>query len=311
VDIKSLILIGGGLLLAAVIGHGFWLAWRNKRSNVRLDLDPNIPQEDVDPLELLRGELPNGGARVRSAQERQAAEDAARAEADDEALAAARDLQQEALFPDHDDGDSKAPSLELRTDDRIGPGRRPNRPTQTPVRRGRPQTAPAARSRAPSAPEDTDVDVEGGHEEAAARLPDEVIVINVLGRGSERFAGNELLEVFLRHKLKFGDMNIFHRLEPVTRTPQFSVASAVEPGTFDLSNMDSFSTRGVSLFMQLPGPKEPLAVFDDMLSVARDLAGSLGGDLKDEQLSIMTAQSIEHCRQRITDFTRKRLSQRG
>ncbi len=302
-DIKSLILIGGGLLLAAVIGHGFWLAWRNKRSNLRLDIDPNIPEDDVDPLELLRGELPNGGARVRTAQE--------------EADAERNRRKQETLFPDpedNEDGGARAgsaePALQVHTDDRIGGPRKSSRPST--FRRGRQHDVfTTSQSDAPADEDDSeDTDVQQAEPEAG-RLPDEVIVINVLGRGNVVFAGNDLMEVFLRHKLKFGDMNIFHRLEPVRRVPQFSVASAVEPGTFDLSNMDSFSTRGVSLFMQLPGPKEPLATFDDMLAVARDLAGSLGGDLKDEQLSVMTAQSIEHCRQRITDYTRKRLSQRG
>ena len=64
-DIKDWILIGGGLLLVAVIGHGFWLAWRSRRDTLRMDIDPNIPRDDVDPLDLLRAELPNGGARVR------------------------------------------------------------------------------------------------------------------------------------------------------------------------------------------------------------------------------------------------------
>src|SRR5262245_16586012 len=64
-DIKDWILVGGGLLLVAVIGHGFLLAWRSRRDTLRMDIDPNIPRDDVDPLDLVRAELPNGGARVR------------------------------------------------------------------------------------------------------------------------------------------------------------------------------------------------------------------------------------------------------
>ena len=41
-DIKSLILIGGGLLIAAVIGHGFWIAWRSRREPYRLDIVPDL-----------------------------------------------------------------------------------------------------------------------------------------------------------------------------------------------------------------------------------------------------------------------------
>ena len=63
-DIKSFILIGGGLLIAAVIAHGFWIAWRSRREPYRLDIVPDLIPEDVDEMERLRGELPNGGARV-------------------------------------------------------------------------------------------------------------------------------------------------------------------------------------------------------------------------------------------------------
>jgi cell division protein ZipA len=92
---------------------------------------------------------------------------------------------------------------------------------------------------------------------------------------------------------------------------QFSVASAVEPGTFDLSAMEGFRTPGVSFFMQMPGPEQPLEVFEDMLAVTRDVAASLSADLKDEQLSVMTSQTIQHCRSRIEDYSRKRMSQRA
>jgi cell division protein ZipA len=48
-----------------------------------------------------------------------------------------------------------------------------------------------------------------------------------------------------------------------------------------------------------------------MLAVARDVAAALSAELKDEQHSVLTNQTIEHYRQRIADFSRKRMSQRG
>ena len=64
-DIKDFILIGGGILIALVVGHGFWIAWRAKREPLRLDIVPDLIPDDVDEIERLRGELPNGGARIR------------------------------------------------------------------------------------------------------------------------------------------------------------------------------------------------------------------------------------------------------
>ena len=63
-DIKSWILLIGSLLIVAVVCHGFWTAYRSRREPFRLDIAPDIPSNDIDDLALLRGELPNGGART-------------------------------------------------------------------------------------------------------------------------------------------------------------------------------------------------------------------------------------------------------
>jgi cell division protein ZipA len=88
----------------------------------------------------------------------------------------------------------------------------------------------------------------------------------------------------------------------------FSMANMVKPGTFDLDAMDNFETPGVSLFMTLPIKADSMASFDLMVDTARAIAETLGGELKDEQRSVMTRQTIEHCRQRIRDYELKKLS---
>ena len=62
--------------------------------------------------------------------------------------------------------------------------------------------------------------------------------------------------------------------------------------------------------MGLPGPDEPVKAFTQMVETAKQLALDLGGELKDEQFSVMTQQTIEHSRQRIIDYERKQLAQR-
>ncbi|MCC0234089.1 cell division protein ZipA, partial [Pseudomonas aeruginosa] len=50
--------------------------------------------------------------------------------------------------------------------------------------------------------------------------------------------------------------------------------------------------------------------FDGMVAAARKLAHGLKGELKDEQRSVVTAQTIEHDRQRIIDQERRSLMQK-
>ena len=150
---------------------------------------------------------------------------------------------------------------------------------------------------------------------AGANRPEarEVLVINVLARSGEQFQGSKLKSLFEACGLEHGDMDIYHRHESEdTTTPvQFSVANAVEPGTFRPQDMAGLSTPGISFFMSLPGPTNALQAFEFMLETAQCVVRNLGGELKDERRSVMTPQTIEHCRQRIREFERKQRSQRA
>ena len=139
----------------------------------------------------------------------------------------------------------------------------------------------------------------------------ELIVLNVLAPTGTSYHGRSLVEAMQSQSLKYGDMNIFHRVDQKTKTKLFSVANALEPGTFDLSDLDDFQSSGVTFFMQLPAPNDPSIIFDLMLNTARNLVLELGGSLKDEQMSVLTGQTVEHMRQRIADFSRRRMSLRA
>src|SRR5690625_1076227 len=105
-------------------------------------------------------------------------------------------------------------------------------------------------------------------------------------------------------------MSIFHRYRDARGggPVQFSLANMVKPGTFDLDAMESFQTPGASLFMTLPLEGDSVAAIDLMLATAKTLAETLGGELKDENRSAMTRQTMEHDRQRVLDFVRRQLS---
>lgn len=149
---------------------------------------------------------------------------------------------------------------------------------------------------------------------AVKELPpaEEVLVISVISRDEGGFKGPALLQNILESGLRFGEMDIFHRHESMAGHGEvlFSMANAVKPGVFDLDDIDHFSTRAVSFFLGLPGPRHPKQAFDVMVAAARKLAHELDGELKDDQRSVLTAQTIEHYRQRIVEFERRALTQK-
>jgi len=135
-----------------------------------------------------------------------------------------------------------------------------------------------------------------------ATKPEKFVVINVLADTS--FNGQALLETLLELDMTFGEMEIFHRLNKAGET-QFSLANAVEPGSFNPGSMNEFQTPGVTLFMHAQEVHDPLGVYDGMLEAAQTLALELGGELRDESRSVITTQTIDYCRQGIQDFQYK------
>lgn len=136
---------------------------------------------------------------------------------------------------------------------------------------------------------------------------DDILVLHLMAQKGKVFEGEKLLEQFLDHGLRYGAMRIFHRHEtPDGAGPvHFSVASAVNPGVFDLNLMDQFTTPGITFIMPLEGLEKPLESFDTLINTAVSLCRKLDGELKDDTRSAFTKQTIEHYRQRIIDFTRR------
>lgn len=138
--------------------------------------------------------------------------------------------------------------------------------------------------------------------------PDEVIVVNIMAHPGEQFDGELLLNALMDEGMKLGNMDIFHRHHqnngdaPVV----FSLANMVVPGTFNLAKMNEFSTPGVSMFLGLPVVGDSLEAYSDLIITAQNIAHAIGGELKDENRSVMTKQTIEHSKQRVIEYERKK-----
>ncbi|HID72428.1 TPA: cell division protein ZipA [Candidatus Micrarchaeota archaeon] len=141
----------------------------------------------------------------------------------------------------------------------------------------------------------------------------EIVLVNVLAKNEIGFNGADLLQILLACDMRFGKRKIFHRHEHKNGTGaiQFSMANAVEPGVFDLNNIEEFHTSGVTFFLSLPGPEDPIKAFDYMVETANCLVNNLSGELKDVEQCTMTAQTLEHHRQRVQEFERRQLAHSG
>lgn len=315
-----------GLLILGVVLDGIRRMRQAHRNTLRM------PRRKVDSSstdDIFSSELPNGGARVKprqgSGQEHNAEDRAPRQVALnlDEHVPTLMEVEPTSEAPKAGDETSRPratpkatpsvrvePTLSAENDDLdedhpdVVLGLVPTKESAGIKRPARPE-----RSKTPERPEKAEA--RGRQEEASPRPdPEEVLVINVMAPAGEYLYGDLLLDTVLEQGMRFGEMSIFHHHEQPNGSGAllYSMANMVVPGTFDLETMRDFKTPGVSLFMTLPSETNSSRAFEAMLATAQAIARELGGELKDENRSVMTAQTIEHYRSRIKEFERKQLS---
>lgn len=151
--------------------------------------------------------------------------------------------------------------------------------------------------------EKEDVAYEARKPAAGSVAPDKIVALRMMARDSAGFPGDQLVLALREAGLRHGRYGIFHRHEDeAAGNVLFSVASLLEPGSFDLSGLREARFPGVSIFMALPGEADPIQAFDQMLSTARLLAGQLDGDLLDEQGSTLSIQRQRFMREEILQY---------
>ena len=168
----------------------------------------------------------------------------------------------------------------------------------------------------PNDPGDADEAEDLSSEPVPVELSDivskKIVAIRLMARDSGGFAADELILALREHGLKHGQFGIFHRPDPEDEDQtEFSVASLVEPGSFDLSRLKKDYYPGVSIFLALPGPADGVEAFDGMVNTARALAKQLDGELLDEQGSTLSLQRQRYLREEVVQFQHQSLSQLG
>ena len=287
-DMKIFILVCGALLIAAVIVHGLWVARRSRKNPLKMELAENGKSKGFDEMELLRGELPNGGARI-AVTKRPTPALSTMPLQEDEVLIDASEIVAE----------DETMLVDVARGDAVVSNERPIVAEATPsrLRRTRKESGQTSEKTPRASVGNVTIELEGRTN---------LVIVSVMDSKGERWNGSKVIEVLLRHGLKYGDMNIFHRVD-ATGVAQFSVANAVEPGSFDLADIKEMATPGVTMFLRIHESNDPLSAYDDMLAVAQDTAATLGGELRDEHMNLITSQVVEHYRQQIIEFARKKM----
>ena len=138
---------------------------------------------------------------------------------------------------------------------------------------------------------------------SASDTPQKIVTVRIVAREKKSFAGDELILSMRGIGLRHGKFGIFHRYDGSDESKTiFSAASLIEPGSFDLQNIQGQEIPGISLFLVLPGPIESVEAFDMMLAAARTLTQSLSGELLDESGSTLSIQRERYLREEVIQY---------
>lgn len=132
------------------------------------------------------------------------------------------------------------------------------------------------------------------------QFANKIVTLHVVAPQGAMLSGEHLFNVFQNRGYHYGDMNIFHSMHEGTTV--FSVAKMIEPGFFDINDIDSFQTPGVTLILQLPGPVPADVSFEVLVSEAHEMARELGATVLDDQHSNLTKQTVQHLREGIYEY---------
>ncbi len=127
-----------------------------------------------------------------------------------------------------------------------------------------------------------------------------IVTLHVVTSTDQLIPGEHLLDLFERRGYHYGEMNIFHSMH--NGTTVFSIAKMIEPGYFDINQVESFDTPGITLILQLPGPVPADVSFEVLVSEAFEMANELGATVLDEQRSTLTKQTVQHMREGIYEY---------
>ena len=147
------------------------------------------------------------------------------------------------------------------------------------------------------------------HSHIGVRQTDEyekLVMLYLAAKSGHTISGAELVLATEKVGLAYGHQNIYHRLADSSQSnePVFSMANVIQPGYFNLHQIDTLQTPGVSFFMTLPGPVTAVQAWDTMLPIAERMAQLLDAVLLDSDRNALGRQRILHIKEDLRSFDR-------
>jgi cell division protein ZipA len=135
---------------------------------------------------------------------------------------------------------------------------------------------------------------------------EKLVMLYLAAKSGQSISGAELVLATEKVGLVYGHNNIYHRLAEGANAnePIFSMANVIQPGYFDLEQIDTLQTPGVSFFMTLPGPVTAIQAWDSMLPIAERMAQLLDAVLLDSDRNALGRQRILHIKEELRAFDR-------
>ncbi|MCW5580160.1 MAG: cell division protein ZipA [Luteimonas sp.] len=136
---------------------------------------------------------------------------------------------------------------------------------------------------------------------------DKIVTLYIAAKAGQVLRGPDIVVAAEKAGLKYGHMNVFHRLveSHPERGPIFSVANIRKPGSFEMSEIQSLETPAIAFFLTLPAPVSALDAWDAMLPAAQRMAELLDGVVLDESRNALGRQRIAGLRDELRAWDRE------
>lgn len=149
-----------------------------------------------------------------------------------------------------------------------------------------------------------DEETSDAQETSETEEPKDFIIVHIQMPTGLTMQGSSLLPLLLTLGFKYSDEGFFNRhQDPSGDGPVlFRLVNMFNPGTFDIDNMEQFSTAGISLFMTLPCEGDTLPAFNMLHSAAKKIADEFGAEIFDHKRELLTVPTVRQYVEKIREF---------